>query len=180
MNYPVITLEDIKNAIREVPDFPIPGIIFKDITTALKKPDYYNYLVDMLVSHYSGKGITKVVAIEARGFITGGALAARLNAGFVPVRKPGKLPADTYKKSYKLEYGENTIEIHQDALDKDDVVLIHDDLLATGGTVQATAELLKAFNLKKICISFLCELDVLKGRELLKGYDVHSLIHFDS
>ncbi len=179
MNYPVLTLDDIKKTIREVPDFPIEGILFKDITSAIKNPEIFSFLINAIAAQYENKGITKVVAIEARGFILGGAIAAKLHAGFVPVRKPGKLPSDTYKQTYSLEYGENTLEIHRDALEDDDVVLIHDDLLATGGTVLAAATMVRKFNPKNLFINFLCELDYLNGRKLLEGYDVYSLIHYD-
>ena len=179
MNYPVMTLETIKKTVREVPDFPKPGILFKDITTALKNPEVFNFLVESISEYYNNKGITKIVAIEARGFMLGGAVAHKLNAGFVPIRKPGKLPSDTYSQSYTLEYGENTIEIHQDALFKNDIILLHDDLLATGGTVKAATELLKKFSPKKVYINFMCELNYLNGRKLFPEYDVFSLLRYD-
>jgi adenine phosphoribosyltransferase len=169
----------IKDAIRNIPDFPIKGIQFKDITTMLKQPSLFNRITDEMALYYSGKGITKIVAVESRGFIIGGALAYRLNAGFVPVRKPGKLPSLTHKITYDLEYGKDSLEMHQDALIPEDVVLIHDDLLATGGTALATINLVKMFNVKKAFLSFIIELDFLKGRERLAPFEVFSMVHFD-
>lgn len=178
MNQPV-TIADVSSAIRNVPDFPVPGIQFKDITTALKQPVLFKFLLDTIYEYYKDAGITKVVGIESRGFILGGALAGRLNAGFVPVRKPGKLPAPSYSQSYLLEYGENTLHIHKDGLDKDDVVLIHDDLLATGGSSLAAFRLVSEFDVKKIMVSFICELEFLNGRSKLPGgIDVFSLIKY--
>ena len=173
-----ISIAAIKEEIRNVSDFPKKGIQFKDITTILKQPEYFSFLVDTIVDAYKDCQITKVVAIEARGFILGGALAAKLEAGFVPIRKQGKLPAEKFSRTFALEYGFDNIEIHKDALSKDDVVLLHDDLLATGGTTNAATKLLNNFDLKKIYICFLCELNFLKGREKLKNYDISSLIHF--
>lgn len=172
-----ITIEEIKQEIRNVSDFPKQGIQYKDITTILKQPEYFSFLVDTMANAYEECEITKVVAIEARGFILGGALAAKLGAGFVPLRKPGKLPADKFSVNFALEYGMDSIEIHKDALNRNDVVLLHDDLLATGGTTSAAIKLLNHFDLKKIYICFLCELNFLKGREKLKNYDISSLIH---
>jgi len=175
-----ITLSDLEKSIRTVPDFPKPGIQFKDITTALKSPEIFNFMVEELYSYYKDAGITKVVGVEARGFILGSALAYKLNAGFVPIRKPGKLPAETYSKSYSLEYGEDTLEIHKDALSENDVVLLHDDLLATGGTAAATIDLIQYFNVKNIRINFICELAFLNGREKFsKEIDIFSLLKFD-
>lgn len=173
-----ITIAEIKEEIRNVSDFPKKGIQFKDITTIIKQPEYFSFLVDTIAEAYTDCQITKVVGIEARGFILGGALAAKLGAGFVPIRKRGKLPAETYSISFDLEYGIDSIEIHKDALCKNDVVLLHDDLLATGGTTAAATKLLNNFDLKKIYMCFLCELNFLKGREKLKNYDISSLIHF--
>jgi len=173
------SIEAFKASIRNVPDFPVKGIQFKDITTALKQPRLLHTIVDQIASHYQNKGITKVVAIESRGFITGGALAYRLGAGMVPVRKPGKLPAQTYSKTYDLEYGQDTLEIHQDALQSDDIVLLHDDLLATGGTALAALDLISRFSIREVYISFIIELDFLKGRQKLSPpFDVTSIIHF--
>ncbi len=174
-----ITIEDVKNAIRDVPDFPKPGILFKDITTALKDPELFTFVVNYLYNHYKHYGITKVAGIESRGFILGGALAYRLNAGFVPVRKPGKLPASKYSVEYELEYGTDVLEIHQDAFTKDDIVLIHDDLLATGGTALATFQLLKLCNVRSVDFSFLCELSFLNGSQRIKPFGcVHSMFKF--
>jgi adenine phosphoribosyltransferase len=175
----MITLDDVAKSIRDVQDFPIKGILFKDITTAIKDKEIFNFVVDQLYDYYKDKGITKVVGIESRGFIFGSALAYRLNAGFVPVRKPGKLPADIYSKSYSLEYGENTINIHKDALSIDDKVLLHDDLLATGGSSLAALELIEIFNVKSIYVNFFVELSFLAGRRKLSDkYDIYSLIKF--
>ncbi|MBN1415428.1 MAG: adenine phosphoribosyltransferase [Bacteroidales bacterium] len=174
-----MTIESLKNAIRTVPDFPQPGIQFKDLTTMLKQPDLLKYVVSTTARYYQQKGITKIVGIESRGFIIGGALAAELEAGFVPVRKPNRLPAEVYRKSYALEYGENTIEIHRDALNPDDVVLLHDDLLATGGTALAAIDLIRQFHVREIHINFIVELDWLKGRDkLTPSYDIYTLVHF--
>ncbi len=171
--------ETIKASIRSIPDFPVKGILFKDITTAIKQPLLLQMIVDHIAGHYRDYGITKVVAIESRGFITGGALAYRLGAGFVPVRKPGKLPARTYSKTYDLEYGQDTLEIHQDALQPDDVVLLHDDLLATGGTAMAALDLISRFSIRQVHASFIIELDFLKGRQKLSPpFDVTSVVHF--
>lgn len=172
-------LDKLKASIRNIPDFPHKGIQFKDITTLVKNPELFNLVIDGIASHYSDKKITKVVAVESRGFITGGALSCKLGAGFVPVRKPGKLPADTFTESYDLEYGKDAVEIHKDALQPDDVVLLHDDLLATGGTSLAVIKLLSNFGVKHIYISFIIELDFLKGRKRLSPpYDVSTLIHY--
>ena len=171
---------DIKELIRDVPNFPIEGIVFKDITTLLKENIGYKKTLDELYNLSNNKEITKVIGIESRGFIFGGALAAKLNAGFVPIRKPGKLPAETIKEEYILEYGTDTIEIHKDALNENDVVLIHDDLLATGGTMAAACKLIERMGARIAQISFIIELDFLKGRDLLEGYDIQSLIHYDA
>ena len=174
---PSATLDQLKAAIRSIPDFPRKGIQFKDITTAIKQPHLFSLAVNLTANWYAGKGITKVVAVESRGFISGGALAFALGAGFVPVRKPGKLPADTFSMQYELEYGTDTLEVHKDALTHNDVVLLHDDLLATGGTALAAIELLKQFDVKTIYVNFIIELDFLKGRQRLSPpYDLYSLI----
>ena len=173
------TIEEIKNSIRNIPDFPIPGIQFKDLTTLFKKADLLQKTSDLLFDYYKDKGITKVVGIESRGYIVGGILAYKLNAGFVLIRKPGKLPAKKLKKDYKLEYGTNTIEIHEDSVNSNDIVLIHDDLLATGGTAKATIELIEQFKVNKIMLNFIVELDFLNGRNNIgQKYDIFSLIHF--
>jgi len=171
---------DLKKLVRDVPDFPIKGIIFKDITTLVKDPKGFEYTLNELYNISINKRITKVIGIESRGFIFGGALANKLGVGFVPIRKPGKLPADTIKQTYELEYGTDSIEIHKDALVPGDKVLLHDDLLATGGTMEAACKLVEKLGATVQQISFVIELDFLKGREKLKNYDVQSLIHYDS
>lgn len=160
-------VEDLRSIIRDIPDFPSKGIIFRDLTTVFKDPMALRVMSDALTELYVGKGVTKVVGIESRGFIGGSILAYNLNAGFVPARKPGKLPSVTIKKSYAKEYGVDTIEMHSDAIDENDVVLLHDDLLATGGTMRACYELVKSMNPKKIYVNFVVELSALNGRKLL-------------
>lgn len=150
--------------LRNIPDFPIPGIQFKDVTSLFKNPACLQELDNTLYEMYKERGITKIVGIESRGFVMAAALAVKLNAGFVPIRKPGKLPAETISESYGKEYGRDTIEIHKDAIDENDVVLIHDDLLATGGTMLAAYNLVKKLNPKKVYVNFLIELEGLKGR----------------
>lgn len=165
--------ETLLRNLRNIPDFPIPGIQFKDVSTLYKDAECLKIMVDELYEKYKDKGITKVVGIESRGFVVGAALAIRLGAGFVMCRKPGKLPGDTKKESYMKEYGEDTIEIHYDAITNDDIVLIHDDLLATGGSMKAAYNLVKQFNPRNIYIGFLIELRIegLHGRETL-GNDI--------
>ncbi|MDE7475677.1 MAG: adenine phosphoribosyltransferase, partial [Duncaniella sp.] len=158
-------MEYLKRRIRDVYDFPKKGIIFRDITTLLKDPRGLHIIGWDLSQLYRDKGVTKVVGIESRGFIGGSILAFELGAGFVPVRKPGKLPADTISTSYDKEYGKDVVEIHRDAITPDDIVVIHDDVLATGGTMAAAYELVKSMNPKKIYINFIIELLDLKGRE---------------
>src|ERR1700720_492393 len=170
--------EPLKKLIREIPDFPKPGILFYDITTLLKDNLGLATLIDALAEHYIEKDVDLVLGMEARGFIFAPALAYRLNAGFVPLRKPGKLPAATAKFDYALEYGTNTLEIHRDAIQKGQRVLIVDDLLATGGTANATAKLANSLGAQIAGLGFVVELDFLRGRELLKGYDVFSLLHY--
>ena len=174
-----ITLQDFAKSIRDVPDFPKPGILFKDITTAMKDADVLRFMVDKLYDIYKDKGITKVVGIESRGFIIGSVLAYKLGAGFVLMRKPGKLPSDTYKQEYQLEYGTDTLEIHKDALCKDDVVLLHDDLLATGGSANAALSLIRKTGAKNVSVDFLIELGFLNGRNVLNDVEIKSLIKFD-
>ena len=159
-------LESVKSIVRNIPDFPVPGIQFKDLTTAFKDPESLQILTKAMTDLYRDKGVTRVVGIEARGFIGAAILATQLGAGFVPLRKPGKLPAEVIQKSYTKEYGTDTIEIHKDAITADDVVIIHDDLLATGGTMLAAYELVKSMNPKKIYINFLCDLTDLNGRDV--------------
>jgi len=174
-----VTVEDIMNSIRDIPDFPKKGILFKDLTTAFKNPNILSAISNIIYKYYMTSGITKVVGIESRGFIAGSIVADKLNAGFVPIRKPGKLPADTYKFEYELEYGTDTIEIHKDALTSDDIVLLHDDLLATGGTAGAAVALIDKFNVKKVFVNFIVELSFLKGREAIDGdIDIYSIIKF--
>lgn len=174
-----INCEPLKQLIRTVPDFPKPGILFYDITTLLKDKTGFAQLIDAFAAHYIGKDIDLVLGIEARGFIFGPALAYRLNAGFVPVRKPKKLPAPTAKVSYDLEYGTDSLEIHLDAVQPGQRVLIVDDLLATGGTMQATVQLVEKLGGEIVGIGFAIELDFLKGRAKFPGYDVFSLLHYD-
>ena len=171
--------EPLKKLIREVPDFPKPGILFYDITTLLKDKLGFATLINALSEHYFEKNIDLVLGIEARGFIFGPALAYRLNAGFVPVRKPRKLPAETAKVTYQLEYGSDTLEIHKDAIHPDQRVIIVDDLLATGGTCQATVQLAESLGANIAGLAFVVELDFLNGRERFKDYDVFSLLHYD-
>jgi len=171
--------DHLKRLIREVPDFPKPGILFYDITTLLKDKAGFATLIDLLSEHYVGKDVDLVLGMEARGFIFAPALAYRLNAGFVPVRKPGKLPAATQKHDYALEYGTNTLEIHRDAIQKGQRVIIVDDLLATGGTVEATARLAESLGGEIAGLGFVVELDFLNPRAKLKQYDVFSLLHYD-
>lgn len=162
---------------RTVHDFPIPGILFYDITTLLKDADSLQELSDALYEKYRDKGITKVAGIESRGFFMATILAARLGVGFVPIRKPGKLPAETIEESYGKEYGTDSIQMHKDAISKDDVVLLHDDCLATGGTMQAACRLVKQLNPKKIIVSFLVELEELNGKAAIaREYEVDTLL----
>jgi len=171
--------DHLKKLIREVPDFPIKGILFYDITTLLKDRLGFATLIDALSEYYMPKKPDLVLGIEARGFIFGPALAYRLNVGFVPVRKPGKLPAETARWDYALEYGKGTLEIHRDAIEPKQRVIIADDLLATGGTAAATIELAKSLGADIAGLGFVVELDFLKGRQKLGDYDVYSLLHYD-
>lgn len=166
--------------IRTVPDFPKHGIMFRDITTLLKDALAFQQAVDVLYEHYKDDRISKVVCVESRGFILGAALAFRLHAGFVPVRKKGKLPAETIRQDYALEYGSDEIEIHKDAINAGERVLIHDDLLATGGTVTAACKLVEKLGGEIIGLSFLVELSFLKGRSRLGSYDVFSIVEYDT
>jgi len=168
----------LKKMIREVPDFPKPGILFYDITTLLKDKAGFAALIDKFSEYYAKEKVDLVLGMEARGFIFSPALAYRLKAGFVPVRKPGKLPAPTVKYDYALEYGTNSLEIHKDAIQKGQRVLIVDDLLATGGTAEATAKLASSLGADIAGLGFVVELDFLHGRDRLKGYDVMSLLHY--
>lgn len=171
--------EPLKALIRTIPDFPKPGILFYDITTLLKDPKGFASLIDALAQYYMEKDVDLVLGIEARGFIFGPALAYRLNAGFVPVRKPRKLPGPTARVTYDLEYGSDTLEIHQDAIEPGQRVVVVDDLLATGGTMQATTKLVQQLGGTIAGLGFAVELDFLKGRDRLQEYDVYSLLHYD-
>ena len=171
-------MNHLKSLIREVPDFPKPGILFYDITTLLKDAQGLHSLIDELGAGYVGKGIDKVVGIEARGFIFAPAVAYALNAGFVPVRKPKKLPAATERVEYQLEYGTDVLEIHRDAIAPGEHVLIVDDVLATGGTASAVAKLVEKLGGNVVGLGFAIELDFLKGREKLPGYDVRAMLHY--
>ncbi len=171
-----MTAIDYRSFIREVPDFPRPGILFYDITTLLKRADALQGVADELVGRYQGRQVAKVVGIESRGFIFAGILAARIGAGFVPVRKPGKLPADCYEVKYSLEYGANSLAIHRDAIGIGERVLIVDDLLATGGTAAAAVNLVRQLGGEIVGLDFLVEIKSLKGRARLAGCEVHSMI----
>ncbi len=173
-----IDCEPLKALIRTVPDFPKPGILFYDITTLLKDRAGFAAMIDAFAAHYIGKGIDVVLGTEARGFIFAPAIAYRLNAGFVPVRKPKKLPAEVIKASYDLEYGSDALEIHKDAIQPGQRVLLVDDLLATGGTMGATVQLVEQLGGTVAGIAFAIELDFLKGRQKLSGHDVFSLLHY--
>jgi len=172
-------MDDLKKLIREIPDYPKPGILFYDITTLLKNKQGFRALIDRLCAHYAGHKIDLVVGIEARGFILAPALAYSLNAGFIPVRKPNKLPAETTRISYGLEYGTDTLEIHEDAVQKGQNVLLCDDLLATGGTAAAAVKLIRSLGGIVDGAAFAVELSFLHGREKLPGLDVFSLIQYD-
>src|ERR1700758_5315994 len=174
-----IQVEALKALVRTVPDFPKPGILFYDITTLLKDKTGFAKLIDALAAHYIEREIDLVLVIEARGFIFGPALAYRLNAGFVPVRKPKKLPAPVARVNYDLEYGTDSLEIHLDAIEPGQRVIIVDDLLATGGTMQATVKLVRQLGGEIVSIGFAIELDFLKGRAKFQEYDVFSLLHYD-
>ncbi len=171
---------ELKDLIRDIPDFPKKGIIFKDITTLLKNPKGLKNSAEELCNYAKDKGITKVAGIESRGFILGGIIAEKLNAGFIPIRKPGKLPSEKISESYLLEYGSDSIEIHKDAVQPGDKFLLHDDLLATGGTMEAACKLIEKLGGEVVQISFLIELDFLNGRDKLKSYDVRSIIQYGS
>lgn len=171
---------DLKKQIREIPDFPQKGINFKDITTLLKNSEAFNVVTKKIVEEFQNKNITKVIGLESRGFIFGGAIASQLNAGFVPVRKKGKLPGPTLRETYELEYGLDIVEIHDDALDENDVVLIHDDLLATGGTAYAALNLAKRMGVKTIYFSFVCDLDFIQTpkKDEIKKFETQILIKY--
>ncbi|MCL4523378.1 MAG: adenine phosphoribosyltransferase [Acidobacteria bacterium] len=172
-------MNDLKNLIREVPDWPKPGILFYDLTTLLKDKKGFGTLIERLCAHYAGKTIDVVAGVEARGFIFAPALAMKLGAGFVPVRKPKKLPWKTSKVTYALEYGSDTLEIHEDAVQPGQKVLVCDDLLATGGTAAATVQLVRQLKGEVVGTCFAVELNFLNGRSKLPGLDVFSLIQYD-
>jgi adenine phosphoribosyltransferase len=169
---------ELEKYIRDVPDFPQKGIIFKDITTLIKDKDAFKYVADKMVEKYVDQNIQKIVGIESRGFIFGGLLAYQLGCGFVPARKPGKLPAEAIREDYTLEYGTNSLEIHTDAIAPGERVVIADDLLATGGTALAVARLVERLKGVIVGMEFLIELDFLNGRDKIKNYDVHSYLHY--
>jgi adenine phosphoribosyltransferase len=171
-------VEELKKLIREIPDFPKPGILFYDITTLLKDPIGLHKAVDALANYYVGRKVDRVVGIEARGFIFAPMVAYRLNAGFVPVRKPKKLPAETARAAYDLEYGKDALEVHRDAITKGQQVLIIDDLLATGGTAAAVAGLVASLGGTVAGLGFLVELEFLKGRAKLGNYEIHSVVKY--
>ena len=171
---------DFKKYIRSIKDFPIKGIMFRDITTLLKEPEAIKATLSQLMLNTQGKKIDKVVGIESRGFIFGALIAKELGVGFIPVRKPGKLPAETVTQTYQLEYGNDSIQMHKDAISKGDKVLLHDDLLATGGTAEASCRLIEKLGGEIVQISFIIELTFLKGREKLKPYDVRSLVTYEN
>jgi adenine phosphoribosyltransferase len=173
-------MELLKKHIRSIPDFPKQGIIFRDITTLLKEREVLHQAVEALCEPYRQKDVDQVVAIEARGFILGGAIACQLDAGFIPIRKQGKLPAETLDKTYELEYGTDTLSMHRDAIEKGERVLMFDDLLATGGTMAASCELVEEVGGDIIGCAFLIELDTLEGRKKISQYDILSLIHYDT
>jgi adenine phosphoribosyltransferase len=169
---------DLSGLIRSIPDFPKKGILFRDITTVLKDAEGFRTAVEAMNAPYKDKSIDKIVCVEARGFLLGGAMAYDMGCGVVPVRKPGKLPYQVEKQDYTLEYGTASVEIHKDALEEGEAVLIVDDLLATGGTAKATADLVERLGGRIVSMAFLVELDALAGRKLLDKYDVFSVIHY--
>jgi adenine phosphoribosyltransferase len=169
---------NVESLIRAIPDFPIPGILFRDITPLLKDKRGFRAAIDLFVARFNGQAIDYVVGIEARGYMLGAPLAYRIGAGFVPVRKPGKLPFERLTESYALEYGTNSLEIHSDALDDGDRVLVVDDLLATGGTAAATCRLLERLGAEVVALAFLIELEALGGRDALPGRDVTTFVTY--
>lgn len=171
-------MERLKTIIRDVPDFPKKGIVFKDITTLLQDAKSYQKMIDLISNRYIGERIDKVIGVEARGFIIGSAMAYKLGAGVVLVRKPGKLPAETFSKTYSLEYGTDTLEIHKDAIKPGERILIADDLLATGGTMAAVVELIKSMGGEIVECCFMAELEFLNGRKKLPEGKVFSLLNF--
>lgn len=170
---------DLASLIRDVPDFPIEGILFKDITTLTRNKEAFREAIDRMADQYADSNVDRIVAIEARGYIFGAPLAYKLGAGFVPIRKPGKLPAETISESYELEYGTNTLEMHRDGIEPGQRILVVDDLLATGGSARAAINLVERLGGTIVGVAFLVELDFLNGREKLEGYDMLSLIRYD-
>jgi len=172
---------DLKKEIREIPDYPKKGISFKDITTLFKNKDAVRYVTNVISDNFKERGITKVLGLEARGFVFGGAIADRLDAGFVPIRKKGKLPCDIIQETYELEYGTDIVEMHADALNEDDVVLIHDDLLATGGTALAALKLAKKCGVTKVYFSFICDLEFIDtpNKQQIKEHEIHVLVKYN-
>lgn len=172
---------DLKKEIREIPDYPKEGISFKDITTLFKNKDAVRFVTQTIGEKFKQKGITKVIGLEARGFVFGGAIANYLEAGFVPVRKQGKLPFNIIREEYELEYGNDVVEMHADAITDDDVVLIHDDLLATGGTAVAALKLAQKCGAKKVFFSFICDLEFIDtpNKQVIKTYDPHVLVKYN-
>ena len=171
---------NLASTIRTVPNFPKKGIMFRDITTLLQNKDALAFAIDQMYERYKDEKISKVIGIESRGFVVGAALAYRLGCGFIPIRKPNKLPAEKIRMEYQLEYGTDAIEIHKDAVEKGERVLIHDDLLATGGTVEAACKLVKQLGGEIVGLSFLVELSFLQPRKRLEGFDIFSLVNYDS
>jgi len=172
------TLDKLKASIRDVPDFPKAGVVFKDITPLLQNPELFKSAIERLAGPFQKKGVTHVASIESRGFIFGAPVAYLLGAGYIPVRKKGKLPHQTLSHTYDLEYGTDTLEIHADALDGNSRVLLIDDVLATGGTARATCQLIEKLNAQVVGLAFAIELEFLHGREKLRGYDVLSLLKY--
>ncbi len=175
-----MNIDDLKQKIRNIPNFPKPGIVFRDITTLLDDTEAFKKVIDIYADHFKDKDINKIVAIESRGFIFGGALAYKMDAAFVPVRKLGKLPGETIKKEYELEYGVDALEMHRDAIESGDQVLIVDDLMATGGTLAATCGMVEKLGAGIAGIAVLIELSFLKGQEKFQKYDYLPLIKYDS
>lgn len=169
---------DLKEHIRDVPDFPKPGILFRDITPLLAAPEAFGYVIDRFADYFADRGVTAVIAAEARGFILAAPLALKLGAAFVPVRKPGKLPRQTHSFTYELEYGSDTLQMHTDAVQPGDRVLLVDDLLATGGTIGACVKIAEETKATVVGCAFLIELDALHGRDHLKSYDICTLVHY--
>jgi adenine phosphoribosyltransferase len=169
---------DLKNYIRDIPDFPIKGILFHDVTTLFKNADAMEYVAKRFFNHFKNKKIDYVAAIEARGFVFGGILSDRLHCGFIPVRKPGKLPAETIREKYNLEYGTSSVEIHKDAIDKNDKILVIDDLVATGGTIMATVRLIEKLGGIVAGVAVIIDMPDLQGRTMLKNYDYFYLVEY--